>query len=137
MHRLNLLFDKINPVLDYVFGTPLPKHWKDSNTYRIGLTHQVDNRVTLMFGYAYDETPVPKEYVGLELPDSDGQIFSTGFRYKYSDQINFGAALLVDKKKELTLKPGENLEMNNYLAGGAKFEDGYAYLFTLGIEYKF
>ena len=123
--------------LGAAYDDPLPKHWKDSNTFRIGLTHQVDDRVTLMLGYAYDETPVPEKYVGLELPDSDAQIFSAGFRYKYSDKLNFGAAFLFDKKDELKLEPGENLEMGGFLSGGAKFENGYAYLFTLGAEYKF
>ena len=129
--------DDINPVLDFVYGTPLPKYWKDSNTFRIGLTHQWNDRLTVMAGYAYDETPAPKKYLGYELPDSDANIFSAGFRYKYSDQLNFGAALLYDKKDKLTLAPGVNEEAFGTLYEGATFKDASAYLLTLGMEYSF
>ena len=127
----------IGEPLYQAFDRPLPKHWKDSNTFRIGLTHKWDDRLTLMAGYAYDETPVPEEYVGFELPDSDANIFSAGFRYRLSDRLEIGAALLYDRKDKLVLSPGENLEAGGALAGGATFKDASAYLLTLGMDYAF
>lgn len=115
---------------------PLPKYWKDSNTFRIGLTHRYD-RVTLMAGYAYDETPVRPEYMGFELPDSDADIVSAGFRYLISDQMNFGAAFLYGRKEKLWLAPGEHYNEDGPLYGGARFRNASAYLFTLGMEYRF
>lgn len=127
----------INPVINGIFGTPLIKDWSDSNTYRIGLTHQLNPKWTVMAGFAYDETPVPKKYVGYELPDSDAKIISFGAKYNYSDQMTIGAALLYDQKDKLTIPAGVNAEASNTLLGGATFEDARAYLFTVGMEYKF
>ncbi|AKH20202.1 OmpP1/FadL family transporter [Sedimenticola thiotaurini] len=127
----------IHPFIDGVFGTPGIKDWSDTNTYRIGLTHQLNPKWTLMAGFAYDETPVPKKYVNYELPDSDAKIFSFGAKYKYSDKMTIGASLLYDQKDKLSIPAGVNTEAQNTLLGGATFENAKAYLFTVGMEYKF
>jgi len=127
----------INPAINNVFGTPLIKDWSDSNTYRIGLTHQLNPKWTVMAGFAYDETPVPKKFVGYELPDSDAKIVSFGAKYNYSDDLAIGAALLYDRKDKLTIPAGVNSEAGGTLANGATFENARAYLFTVGLEYKF
>ena len=118
-----------------IFDAPSPKNWDDSNTFRIGLTHQVNPKWVVMAGFAYDETPAPKETIGFELPDSDAKIFSVGTRYRYSDALNFGGAFLYDRKDKLTLSPGQN--SNPLMAKGAEFENARAYLLTVGLEYKF
>ena len=120
-----------------LFDAPSPKNWQDSDTIRIGLTHQLNPKWTLMAGLAYDETPVPKQFVGYELPDSDAKIISFGAKYNYSDQMTIGAALLYDQKDKLTIPAGVNAEAGGTLAGGATFENAKAYLFTVGMEYKF
>jgi len=126
-----------HPAYTVAFDDPKIKDWNNTNTYRIGVTHRLNSRWTLMGGFAYDETPVPEKYAGYELPDSDAQIYSLGARYQYSDDLNIGFGLLYDKKDKLTLDPGENLEAGGSLSGGAKFEDASAYLFTVGLNYKF
>ena len=67
------------------FDTPGIKNWNDSNTYRLGITHQLNERWSLMAGMAYDETPIQKKYIGFELPDSDAIMFSVGAKHKYTD----------------------------------------------------
>lgn len=113
---------------------PSTKNWEDSNTIRIGVTHQLDSTWTLMAGFAYDETPAPEFYAGFELPDSDAKIFSLGARYQYSDNLNIGAALLYDQKDELNIVDNENA---TGILDGATFEDASAYLLTVGVNYKF
>ena len=119
------------------FDAPAPKKWEDTNTYRIGITHKLNGKWTLMGGFAYDETPVPEKYASYELPDTDAKIYSVGARYQYSDDLNIGFGLLYDDKDTLKLKPGENGSAGGSLSGGAKFENAAAYLFTMGINYKF
>lgn len=114
------------------FNAPSIKDWKDSNTLRIGVTHQVDNRWTVMAGFAYDKTPTPEYTAGFELPDSDAKIFSLGARYQYSDNLNIGAAFLYDKKDKLEIASNANP-----LFTGATFEDAAAYLLTVGMNYTF
>ncbi|MCW8906260.1 MAG: OmpP1/FadL family transporter [Sedimenticola sp.] len=114
------------------FDTPSIKNWSDSNSYRIGLSHRLNGKWDLMAGFAYDKTPVDKRYVGFELPDTDAKIFSFGARYQYSDKLSIGGAFLYDKKDKLTLTPADGNSLNT-----ATFENAEAYLFTVGMEYKF
>ena len=115
-----------------VFDDPIDKSWKDSNTYRIGLTYLWNDRLTLMAGYAYDETPVPDRTLGYELPDSDAHIFSAGFRYKQTEHFEWGVAVLYDHKRKRTITLGEN---ENGIGG--TFSGGGAILSTIGFQYKF
>jgi len=118
-------------------GTPIPdtpKNWKDTNTFRLGATI-VMNKITMMMGVAIDETPVPVETLGFELPDSDAQIFSMGFRYQHTEHLSWGAALLIDSKESISIPRGVN--PNPVLANGGSFNGGGAILTTLGMTYTF
>ncbi|MCP3869932.1 MAG: hypothetical protein GY703_17935 [Gammaproteobacteria bacterium] len=127
-----------NPVFpgySMFFEQPQLKDWEDSNTFRLGVTHQLNPKWILMGGFTYDKTPVPKRTAGFELPDSDAKIFSFGARYNYSDALSIGGAFLYDRKDSLNLAPGDN--GSSQLAGGAEFSNARAYLLTMGLEYKF
>jgi len=123
--------------LEFV-GTPLPitaKDWEDTNTYRIGATLEMDNKITAMMGFAIDETPVPIETIGFELPDSDAKIFSMGFRYQQTDNLSWGAAFLYDSKEARTVPSG--VAHNIILANGGTFTEGGAFLTTIGMSYEY
>jgi long-chain fatty acid transport protein len=109
-----------------IFDAPLPRNWNDSNTYRLGATYQANDALTLMAGFAIDETPVPVEHVGFELPDSDAKLYSAGFRYKQNANLSWGASILYDDKEELTVP-----------SLGGKFSDGGALLFNVGVDYTY
>jgi long-chain fatty acid transport protein len=126
----------IDPILKGIFGAPIQKNWKDTNTYRLGATVELD-KITMMMGFAIDETPVPVEYVSFELPDSDAKIFSMGFRYQQTESISWGAAFLYDSKDPLSLKAGEHADKRSLLNNGGSFSGGGAYLTTLGMAYEF
>jgi len=120
-------------------NTNLPitaKNWKDTNTFRFGATIAMDNKLTMMLGFALDETPVPLETLGFELPDGDAKIFSMGFRYKQTENLSWGAALLHTAKEGVSLAPGVNT-VNPILAKGGSFGGGGAFLTTIGIAYEF
>ncbi len=123
-----------NPILDGAFNTPLARDWEDTNTFRIGATMVMD-KITMMMGFAIDETPVPSETIGFELPDSDAKIFSMGFRYQQTENISWGAAFLFDSKESRSLTPG--VAENQVLANGGGFSEGGAYLTTIGMAYEF
>ncbi|MCX6060656.1 MAG: outer membrane protein transport protein [Campylobacterales bacterium] len=125
-----LNFEYTNPTADAVFGTIKPKNWKDTNTYRLGLTQKYD-KWTAMAGVAYDESPTPESTLGYELPDSDAWIASVGGRYQIDKSWNIGLAGLVDMK--------ESRDVYQAGATGIKgeFSNARAYLVTAGIEYHF
>ena len=117
------------------FDTPIPKDWRDTNTFRIGATVAMENGITAMMGFALDETPVPEKTIGFELPDSDAKIFSMGFRYQQTENLSWGMAFLYDAKDPNTLTKG--IADNPVLVNGGSFGGGGAYLTTLGISYEF
>ncbi|MCP4995391.1 MAG: aromatic hydrocarbon degradation protein [Gammaproteobacteria bacterium] len=116
------------------FDDPAPKDWEDSNTYRIGVTHELNPKWTLMAGFAIDETPAPDETVGIELPDSDAKIYSFGAQYHYSNDISLGAAILYDQKESRTI---DTSNTSTGVAPGDEFKNASATLVTVGLEYRF
>ena len=120
-------------------GTQLPitaKNWEDTNAFRFGATVKMENKITMMFGVAFDETPVPLETLGFELPDGDATIFSMGFRYQQTQNLSWGLAILHTAKEGVSLSPGVNT-VNPILANGGSFGGGGATLTTLGLSYEF
>ncbi|MCP3665133.1 MAG: aromatic hydrocarbon degradation protein [Gammaproteobacteria bacterium] len=117
-----------------LFDTPAPKNWDDTNTYRIGVTHDLNPKWTLMAGFAIDETPAPDETVGIELPDSDAKIYSFGAQYHYSNDISLGAAILYDQKESRTIDASNT---STGVAPGDEFKNASATLVTVGLEYRF
>jgi len=113
-------------------GKPTPKNWVDTNTFRLGLTQGLGDSVDLMVGLVYDESPVPDETIGFELPDSNALIVSIGARWAMSDKLDIGAAVLYDQKEDRTVKAEDN---DNQLDG--TFSNSSALLVSVGLGYKF
>ncbi|MBU0908380.1 MAG: outer membrane protein transport protein, partial [Proteobacteria bacterium] len=122
----------LNPVLIAAFDDPKAKNWHDSNAYRIGITHKCTDRFTAMIGFAYDETPIPSDTLGFELPGSDALLFSFGGRYQVNEHLELGGAYLLDHKKTREITNPDNSSQIN-----GKFEDAGAHVVTLGMIYKF
>jgi len=125
--------------LSPVFDDPIARNWSDTNTFRLGATIVMDNKFTVMMGFAIDETPVSPQYIGFELPDTDAKIASIGFRYQQSENLSWGAAFLYDSKDLLALKKGAHHDQSptNLLNQGGSFGGGGAYLTTVGMAYEF
>lgn len=64
--------------------------WKDTNAYRVGFTYQMDNGITMMWSFAYDESPVPQEQIGI--PDSTSYIVGGGINYPITQNLTLGAS---------------------------------------------
>ena len=122
----------IAPPLQPFFDNPIAKNWQDSNTFRLGITHHLNDRWTLMGGFAIDESPAPLKTIGFELPESDGKIISAGARYRASKQLEFAGAVLYAKRDDLNLTATAN---DNALTG--TFSDAGALLVTVGAQYNF
>ena len=125
--------------LDFNFSPTIPgnpfepaieKDWDDTNTFRLGLTYEMNQTWTLMGGFAYDETPASGEHIGFELPDSNAWIYSIGAQYKVSEQMDVGMAALYEYKESREVKSGDgNIDGN--------FTNGSALLLTVGMNYRF
>jgi len=122
----------IQPLLVSSFDDAKPKNWSDTNTFRVGVTAEVTPTVTLMAGYAKDDTPIDKKYISYELPDSNANIYSVGVKIKANENLSYGIAYLHDEKEKTTLNAGENA---NGIIG--TFSEGGADLLTVGVAYTF
>lgn len=118
--------------LNTYFNDPKPRNWEDTNTYRLGATIDVTDKMTFMMALAKDETPAPKETVSYELPDSDAEIFAMGIRIQANDNLAYGLAFLHDSKEPFSLAAKEN-------EGGiiGTFGGGGANLLTASVAYEF
>jgi len=133
---LDFNYDRaISAPLVPIFDTPIDRSWVDTNTFRIGATVEMDNKITAMFGFSIDETPVPIKTIGFELPDSDAKIFSMGFRYQQSKNLSWGIALLIDSKEAQTISKG--VADNKVISNGGSFSGGGAVLSTIGVSYRY
>ncbi len=127
-------FDFSDPIVNGTqLAAPIPKNWQNTNTYRIGITHQYNDKLKLMVGFAIDNSPVPSNTLGFELPDADAKLYSCGFEYKYSKHVSFGMAYLYDRKKDRTITESDE---NEYGIDGT-FTHIRAHLLTASLKYRF
>jgi long-chain fatty acid transport protein len=115
-----------------LLGKATRKDWEDTDTIRVGITWHVDEKWDMMFGYAWDESPIPEKSVGFELPDSDAQVFSVGSMIRIDKHWEAGFGLLYDKKKERSVSTPSNENGSD-----GTFSEGGAYLATVGVGYRF
>jgi long-chain fatty acid transport protein len=81
-----------------------------------------------MIGFGIDDNPIPSRTLNFELPDSDAKLYSIGFRYQKTDNLQLGMAYLYDDK--------DSRKVTNSTIDG-EFEDATAHLFTMGFIYTY
>ncbi len=116
-----------NPFLSAAFDAPKAKDWDDTDSWRIGVSYDINPAFTVMAGFAIDENPIPDSTIGFDLPDSDAQLYSIGMRYTISDSLNIGMAYLYDDKDSRSA-------VNDHING--TFDGAGAHLFTVGLSYS-
>ncbi|PIE64807.1 MAG: aromatic hydrocarbon degradation protein [Desulfobacterales bacterium] len=104
------------------------KEWEDSLAFRLGVEYDLNEALTLMAGFAYDECPVTEAHLGFELPDSDAWLFSLGAKYRMSESMEIGVAVLYDYKEERDVK-------NSRIDG--TISNASAVLVSFGLSYMF
>ena len=83
-------------------GTSLnPRNYEDSNIYRIGIQHQMDDDLVLRAGIYLDETPVnTKRFIQPETARNDALGLTTGLSYRLSEQMELDGSLLIIRHDE-------------------------------------
>ncbi len=113
-----------------LFDNPGAKNWKDTDAFRIGVTHKYNENLTLMAGFAMDENPAPEATLGFELPDSDAKLYSFGFDYKLDKDSSIGFGYLYDKKESRTAT-------NDTASVNGTFDGASAHLVSVGYRISF
>jgi long-chain fatty acid transport protein len=120
-------FNYQNSFAEALFGAPRAKNWADSTTYRVGVTQELE-KISLMAGFVYDNSPVPNGTLSFELPDTKTMALSAGLRYQLTDEFDVGFAGLYSKH--------DSRAVNNSLLVG-EFSGGDVVILSAGLGYKF
>ena len=107
-----------------------PKNWKNVWRYHAGLEYNVTDWMDLRLSYIYDESPVPDETIGYELPDSDRNIFGIGLGFHKNNwwlDLSYNHLLFSDR--EIAARP-----IDGVLA--SEVQDGMAYIAGISFGYK-
>ena len=107
-----------------------PKNWKNVWRYHVGLEYNVTDWMDLRLSYIYDETPVPDETIGYELPDSDRNIFGIGLGFHKNNwwlDLSYNHLLFSDR--QIAARPNDGV-----LA--SEVQDGMAYIAGISFGYK-
>lgn len=121
----------ISNVLQPYFASPVAKNWEDTESYRLGITQELD-AVTLMAGAVIDHTPTPESTLNFESPGSDSLSVSLGGRYEISKTIDVGLSALYSMKEDRTVSNTVNVNGIN-----GEFSNANALLISAGLGYKF
>jgi long-chain fatty acid transport protein len=99
--------------------TNAAKNWKDVVALRLGAEYRVTDPLALRAGFVYDQSPVPADTMGPELPDADRLNYMVGAGYKIGKVTIDGALMYIDKKDRTASNPQFNGTWtgNAWLAG--------------------
>ncbi|MDE2419727.1 MAG: outer membrane protein transport protein [Gammaproteobacteria bacterium] len=67
-------------------------NFKDVNMYSVGADWQACDKLILRAGFAYDTSPVQKQYRTVRLPIANRTIYAVGANYKFTDSTNVDVA---------------------------------------------
>ncbi len=62
-----------------------PRNWEDSFAFRVGTEYLLSEQYALRAGYIYDQTPIPDDTHGPELPTSNRNLITLGFGYRWNN----------------------------------------------------
>lgn len=73
----NLDFD-FEPNVPYLPDTEGPRNWEDTFAVRVGAEYQVNDMYAVRAGYVFDQSPIPDDTLGPELPTGDRHGIAVG-----------------------------------------------------------
>ncbi|WP_318421440.1 outer membrane protein transport protein [Photobacterium leiognathi] len=88
-------FDKLESNIPSLGGKDVIKeeNWKDNYRFAIGTTYQVNNKLTLRSGIAYDTAAVDEAHRTQTIPETDRTWLSLGAGYQWSKNLTLDAGL--------------------------------------------
>lgn len=113
------------------------EQYHNNSRIALGATYDIDDKLTVRAGIAYDEAAAPRSHASASIPDTDRTWYSLGATYKFTPNLSVDFAYAYLKGKKLRFKETQTL------AGGlAVVEADYtskasANLYGLNLNYSF
>lgn len=83
-------------------------NWKDSMAYALGVSHALDDKLTVRAGIAYDNTPVAPADRGVRLPSGDRRVASVGAGYALTpNQVVDVSYMYIDEERADVNRPAD------------------------------
>ena len=67
----------------YFPDTKNPRNWEDAWAFRLGAEYMLTDKAAIRAGYLYDQTPIPDDSLGPELPTGTRNGVTLGFGYNW------------------------------------------------------
>lgn len=112
------------------------EQYKNNSRYAVGLTYDLNEKLTLRAGVAYDKAAAPNSHVSAAIPDTDRKWVSLGATYRFTPDlsVDFGFAHLRGKKINFT----EHQSVAGLVTVDANYHSrATANLYGLNLNYNF
>ncbi len=121
---------------DFELNTPYfldkenPRNWDDTIAFRIGAEYLVAERYAFRAGYIFDQSPMPDETHGPELPTHDRNTVTFGFGYQWNTlNIDLAYARMFVKDRTVNDSIRDPEPLGTYEASANIFGISVAYAF--------
>ncbi|UPG73157.1 outer membrane protein transport protein [Roseomonas gilardii subsp. gilardii] len=112
-------FQEIRIKADGRADTVTAENWRDTVFASVGAEYQVNEKLRLRTGFAYDQTPVKTAYRTPRLPDTDRYWLSAGASYKVTErlEISAGYSHIFARDGIVNLSAGSSASSPDFLRG--------------------
>ncbi len=135
-------FEKLEAELDKL-GTQMVKeeNWKDNYRFALGATYQLDSKLALRSGVAYDMGAVSDQNRTITIPETDRIWLSIGAGYDVTEQFTVDAGFTYIIAKDASIKESRGYESDDKAAavGGTFTGQTTGSVWLLGVQasYRF
>lgn len=117
------------------------ENWKDNYRFAVGSTYQVDSKLTLRTGIAYDTSAVDEANRTATIPETDRTWLSVGASYQWSEQLSLDAGYTYIFAKDAKMhEERESPSLKDPATFGGEFEGevtGNVWLIGVQANYVF
>lgn len=113
-----------------------PEKYKDNSRIALGATYNVDDKLTLRAGIAYDEVAAPQIHASAAIPDTDRTWYSLGATYKFTPNLSVDFAYAHLRGKKLHFKETQSVGGLVNVVGDYK-STATANLYGISLNYSF
>lgn len=113
---------------------PVNRKYSDSNTYRLGVAYDANERLRLMAGFAYDQDVSDARNTGLELPNTTSRAYSFGVNYKISEALEVALGYVYQDRHQ---KRAENIPNGQSSTMSGEFGRGAIQILATSFKYNF
>ena len=124
-----------------ISGFLLDQRWKDTSSVRFGTKFNVDKKLQLRAGIAWDESPVPAQTLSPAIPSADILTLNGGLGYALGNfNIDLGYMAVFYQTRRVTnntLETGNNAAALPFPIGGSDKYEAFQNFVSLQLRYRF